>query len=489
MASIMKRCLENAVVVMLAGLSIVAACGDSEGSSTEGGATESGVTEGASATEGASTIGDPSATVGSGETGSSGGEPVEPVTYYQHLRPILDARCGACHTSGGVGPFSLEDYARASMWAEVSLHAVEEGTMPPFMPDDSECQPLEDFRKMEAWERELFVEWVEQGAPEGDPDAAAEVELELPANALGPPTSVFDSGLEYLPATEGDDEYRCFLIDPQLQADWTFLQAASIETNNWSRVHHAIVYIVPPEHVAAAEAVDAADPGEGYECYFGPEVDGALAVGGHSPGAVPKPFDDGTTIPIAAGTQFIVETHFHETYNEDPVSIAVTTWEFDEPVLRFPQWLPMFNSDFFIPAHEPSVTAPLAADIIPVDQEPEWDPDPNSIKQGKEGLIWGVDFHMHLRGKTAKIELVREDGTRECLLWVPRWRDEWQGSYQFKEPVMARAGDRIEGTCEWDNSAENQPIVDGVKLEPVDLTWGFDALDEMCNGGVSMTID
>ena len=48
---------------------------------------------------------------------------------------------------------------------------------------------------------------------------------------------------------------------------------------------------------------------------------------------------------------------------------------------------------------------------------------------------------------------------------------------------------RIVGTCEWDNSAENQPWVDGVQLDPVDLTWGFDALAEMCNGGVSMTID
>lgn len=473
-------CFAAGRLVVCLGLVLPAGCGDTVGSSSG--------TQDTATGESTEATGESSSGVETGETDVETTAAGEPVTYYQHIQPILDARCVACHKAGAVGPFSLEGYDNASMWGEVALEAVEDGTMPPFMPDDSNCQPLEDFRKMEAWERDLLAQWVAQGEPEGDANAPAEVEVEVPKTTLGEPTRVFDAGLEYTPNDAEEDEYRCFLLDPAI-TDWTFLQAVSIDTNNWSRVHHAIVYSVPPELVGAAQAVDAETPGPGWDCYFGPGLDGTLAVGGYSPGAVPKPYDNGTTIPIAAGTQFIIETHFHQTYNQDPVSLAVTTWEHDDVVTRYPQWLPMFNSNFFIPAGEPSVTAPLAADIIPVDQEPVYDPDPNAIKQGKEGLIWGVDFHMHLRGKTAKVELVRTDGTRECLLWVPRWRDEWQGSYAFKQPVMAKAGDRIEGTCEWDNSPDNQPWVDGVQLDPVDLYWGFDALDEMCNGGVSMTID
>jgi hypothetical protein len=96
---------------------------------------------------------------------------------------------------------------------------------------------------------------------------------------------------------------------------------------------------------------------------------------------------------------------------------------------------------------------------------------------------------MHMRGKTARIDLVRKDGTRQCLLRVPDWDDAWQGAYTFAEPLPARAGDRIEATCEWDNSPEHQPIVKGVQLEPTDLHWGFGALDEMCNANLSMTLD
>jgi hypothetical protein len=96
---------------------------------------------------------------------------------------------------------------------------------------------------------------------------------------------------------------------------------------------------------------------------------------------------------------------------------------------------------------------------------------------------------MHLRGATGRVDLVRADGSRECLLRIPRWSDDWQGGYRFAAPVEARPGDRIEATCTWDNSAENQPVIDGERLEPTVLRWGFDALDEMCNGSLHLSVD
>ena len=58
-------------------------------------------------------------------------------------------------------------------------------------------------------------------------------------------------------------------------------------------------------------------------------------------------------------------------------------------------------------------------------------------------------------------------------------------SYRFKEPVQTNAGDEIRITCTWDNSAGNQPIVDGQPLEPRNITWGDSTFDEMCLGGVT----
>ena len=41
--------------------------------------------------------------------------------------------------------------------------------------------------------------------------------------------------------------------------------------------------------------------------------------------------------------------------------------------------------------------------------------------------------------------------------------------------------------CTWDNSASNQPIVDGEVKEPVDVAWGAGTSDEMCLSGFYVT--
>lgn len=458
-------------------LPLVLACNPASPGGDPGEVADTGGTTGAASTGDAAT----------GAAGSTGGPEGEPVTYYQHARPILEARCAGCHKDQGIAPFSVVGYDDAAQWAEVALAAVEDGSMPPFYADDSECWPIADARKMPRWERDVLRAWVDGGTLAGDPDAPPAVEVDLPESTLGAPTRVFAEAVDYTPP--GGDEYRCFLVDPALSETWTFLRAVSVDADNWARVHHAIVYAVAPELVAAVEQIDADAPGLGWECYFGPGLAGPVPVGSYSPGAATRPYPGDTSVPLAAGTRFIVEAHFHETFNEDPVRLRVASWEFAQPVTRFPHGLSMFNSDFFIPAGAPSVTAPLAGEFIAADQEPPIPDDPNAIRQAREGLIWGVDFHMHMRGKTARVDLVREDGTRECLLRVPDWRDAWQGPYVFAAPLQARAGDRIEATCEWDNSAEHQPIVDGARLDPVDLHWGFGALDEMCNGNISLTLD
>lgn len=61
----------------------------------------------------------------------------------------------------------------------------------------------------------------------------------------------------------GTDEYRCMIIDPHLTKP-TFLSGSQFQPQNTSMVHHAVVFAVPPENAAAAEAKDAATPGEGW---------------------------------------------------------------------------------------------------------------------------------------------------------------------------------------------------------------------------------
>ena len=53
--------------------------------------------------------------------------------------------------------------------------------------------------------------------------------------------------------------------------------------------------------------------------------------------------------------------------------------------------------------------------------------------------------------------------------------------------MQLNPGDRLGLECHWDNSAGNQPFVDGQRVPPRELNWGEGTDDEMCLGGLYVT--
>ena len=88
----------------------------------------------------------------------------------------------------------------------------------------------------------------------------------------------------------GTDDYRCFLLDPHLAQDM-YLTGTFVKPDNRNVVHHVILYRVDPSQVAAAEQLDAADPGEGWTCFGdsglpnSSDLDNAPWLGAWAPGA------------------------------------------------------------------------------------------------------------------------------------------------------------------------------------------------------------
>src|SRR5258706_2311953 len=64
----------------------------------------------------------------------------------------------------------------------------------------------------------------------------------------------------------GTDEYRCLVVDPHLTKP-AFLTGTQFQPGNVPIVHHAIVFAISPESVAAARAKDAAAGGQGWTCF------------------------------------------------------------------------------------------------------------------------------------------------------------------------------------------------------------------------------
>lgn len=90
------------------------------------------------------------------------------LTWSREISRIVYKRCVACHREGGKAPMSLLTYAEARPWAKAIREEVLERRMPPW----GAVKGFGDFRDDVSLTQEeimLLADWVEGGAPEGDP--------------------------------------------------------------------------------------------------------------------------------------------------------------------------------------------------------------------------------------------------------------------------------------------------------------------------------
>lgn len=89
------------------------------------------------------------------------------ITFDREIIRIINARCASCHREGG-SAFSLLTYSEARPWAKAIQEEVLERRMPPW----GAVKGFGEFRNEQALtpeQIELIADWVEGGAPEGEP--------------------------------------------------------------------------------------------------------------------------------------------------------------------------------------------------------------------------------------------------------------------------------------------------------------------------------
>ena len=90
------------------------------------------------------------------------------LTYTREISRLLIERCGRCHREGGPAPMSLLSYAEVRPWAKAIKEEVLERRMPPGGPVRG-FGALADDTSLSQEELHIVADWVEGGAPEGDP--------------------------------------------------------------------------------------------------------------------------------------------------------------------------------------------------------------------------------------------------------------------------------------------------------------------------------
>jgi uncharacterized protein (TIGR03437 family) len=394
-------------------------------------------------------------------------------TFNKEVVRIFQKSCQTCHHPGDIAPFSLMTYKEARPWAAAIREQVLLKKMPPWKPAQG-CGDFRDPRGLAQEEINTLVAWVDGGAPEGNA-ADLPAPLEFPDGwSLGAPDLVVASDVEYTPPTQGD-MYRCFSVPVNDLRGNRQISALAVKPGNAKIVHHVIAY-ADPNGVSAQ--LDAKDPEPGYTCFGGPgfdvnfsSLDSSPLLGGWAPGSRGYFAPDGTGIKLTNNSRVVIQVHYHPTGEKETDRTYVGLYFAKSPVQRQLLVLPLVNTSFAIPpgAKNYEVTASYTV--------------PNLIS----AKMWGVTPHMHLLGKKIKVELTRPGATTpDCLIDIPDWDFNWQGSYIYKNPIDLTGGARLKLTCNFDNSADN-PL--NPNNPPKTVRWGEETTDEMALAFIDFTLD
>ena len=326
-------------------------------------------------------------------------------------------------------------------------------------------------------------------------------------------------GGAYSPAAPGGgtDEYRCFLLDPDLGQD-TFVTGAEVLPGAVEIVHHAIIFRIPPDQLAAANLADEADDGTGWTCFGDTGVrgrggavsalDSAPWLAAWAPGGGENVFGAGTGVRLAAGSRLVMQVHYNLRDGAAPddsglrlrlADGSADLQSLETMLLVAPVELPCAPGEagrlcerdaavFDLMSrfgHQSGATVAGLQLLCDGDLlAPRGGPTQRCDRKAPAPVIVrAVAGHMHLLGRSIKVELNPGTPGARTLLDRAVWDFDNQRATPLRKPVRVERGDVLRVTCTHD--AGLRALLPELQDEqPRYVTWGEGTSDEMCLGVV-----
>ncbi len=365
-----------------------------------------------------------------------GDAPQGGITFSEHVSRVIQKHCLICHRSGEIGPFSMERYDEVVGWADTMMETIDDGRMPPWHADP-EVGEFANARHMPESDKNVLRDWIAGGLIEGD-------KSQLPA----PPTFIDGWHLPREPDAvfamrerpftvpkDGVVEYQYFVVDPGFQED-QWITAAQVVPGSRSVVHHAIVFVRPPD---------------------GSRFRGVGWLGAYVPGQRSAVLPPGRARRIPAGSKLVFQMHYTPTGVEQQDTTRVGLLFGDQSQITHEVYtIAALDQEFEIPPHAPDHRVTAKVRRLP-----------------QQGELLAITPHMHFRGKS--FQLFQRGQGSDLLLNVPHYDFNWQHTYELKEPIPFGHLDSMSFLATFDNSAGNPFNPDPTQS----VTWGDQTWEEM----------
>jgi hypothetical protein len=382
-------------------------------------------------------------------------------TFYRDALPILQEHCQTCHRPGEIGPMPLETLEQVRRHAAEIRERVSARTMPPWFAEPGVGHFAND-PSLSADEIKSLVAWVDAGAPGGDAKDAPPPRQWAAGWIIPKPDRVIEMPKPVALPARGDVEYTYEIVATGFTADM-WVQMSEVRPSSRESVHHAVVYVRPPEskwlrHAPVGVPFTAASLTDEQDRRDAHWTDSDMLLV-YAPGSAPDQWPNGMAKFIPAGSDLVFQMHYmahgHATTDRTSVGLVFTKSAPQQRVIT----LQLTNDRFVIPPGVPDHRVEVHGTL------------PN------DATLLGFLPHMHLRGKRFEYNIVHADGSVEPLLRV-NYDFFWQLSYRLAEPRFLKAGTTLQAVAWFDNSRKNphNPDPDAA------VRWGDQTHDEMMVG-------
>ena len=387
--------------------------------------------------------------------------PSPPPTFYRDVLPILQQHCQRCHRPGEIGPMPLVTYQQARRKAVAIKAKVQQRMMPPWFADPKYGRFAND-PSLTDEQIATLASWADAGAPAGNPHDAPPPPRWTTGWNIPRPDLVLALPKPVAIPARGDVEYTYEIVPTGFRKD-RWVQMSEVRPSARAHVHHAVVYVRPPDSqwlrkapVGAPFTASTLKDAESRRQAMWTDSDILLV---YAPGSSPDRWPDGMAKFIPAGSDLVFQFHYttngHPAADQSRVGLVFA----EQPPKQRVLTLQLTNSSFQIPPGADNFQVEVHGTL------------PN------DATLLSFLPHMHLRGKRFEYNIVHPDGSVETLLKV-NYSFHWQLSYKLAEPRLLKAGTELQAIAWYDNSRNNphNPDPDAV------VTWGDQTYDEMMVG-------
>ncbi|NUO03026.1 MAG: hypothetical protein HUU01_20650 [Saprospiraceae bacterium] len=384
------------------------------------------------------------------------------LTYYQHIKPIIDKHCTGCHRAGQAAPFPLTSYEAVQKRAHFIQTAVETRYMPPWHADPA-FRSFHNENRLSSTDIQLIADWVAGGAKSGKQEKKAHQPNNMDQQpAFVEPDLRLTMQQPFEIPGDNTEQFRIFVI-PTHTEEVLYVRGIGFHPGNLQQAHHARLMIDTTNLLRPDDGAVAGDPNTEFtrrQVKMSEEF-----WHGWVPGNFPILYPEGFGKRLPKNADLILNMHYSPTPKPETDQSAVSLYLCREKPRRLvktfalgEQWIT--NQPFVIPANT-EIKFYMRSPILPADLS-----------------LATVMPHMHLLGKSFKAYAITPKGELIHLIHIPVWDFKWQMIYQFDKLLKLPKGSVIYAEAVFDNTKSNSLNPNPV---PRDVTYGWGTKDEMMN--------